>query len=290
MKKTILVVGATGMLGQPVARRLQQDGYAVRLLARRPEKARALLGDSFDIVPGDVAQPHTLEPALAGCYGVHVNLNGGPRPEDYHCTEFQGTANVAATAARLGVVRLTYLSGASVCPERSWFYYARAKLNAEKAIQEAGIAYTIFRASWFMESLPLFLKGNRALLVGRQRAPLHWVAARDYAGMVSLAYRVPEANHKTLYVYGPEAIPMPEALRLYCAVSRPGVRVFPTPTWLLALLGKVSRQAQLQDAARLMAYYQDVTEESDPTEANHLLGAPTTTLRQWCREQVRQPS
>ena len=38
----ILILGGTGLLGAPVARRLQADGFPVRLLARDPDKARAI--------------------------------------------------------------------------------------------------------------------------------------------------------------------------------------------------------------------------------------------------------
>src|SRR5262249_37404370 len=43
--RRILVVGGTGMLGQPVVRRLLADGYPVRVLSRAPDRARALLGE-----------------------------------------------------------------------------------------------------------------------------------------------------------------------------------------------------------------------------------------------------
>jgi uncharacterized protein YbjT (DUF2867 family) len=285
MNEVILVVGATGMLGEPVARRLHEDGYHVRLLARNPQKARRLFGDGYEIVPGDVENPSTLESPLAGCAGVHINLAGGPRPEDYDRIESQGTANVAKVAARLGVKRLTYLSGASIREDRTWFYYAQAKYKAEAAVRESGIAHTIFRASWFMESMRFFDQGKRAFLIGKQRAPLHWVAARDYARMVSRAYRTPGTENKTLYVYGPETIAMDRALQMYCAIVRPGIRVWTTPVWLVSFLATLSGDAKLRDNARLMGYFQHVTEDRDPTEANQLLGPPTTTFRQWCEEQ-----
>ena len=38
--ETILVVGATGLLGEPVARQLHQDGFKVRVLARDLERRR----------------------------------------------------------------------------------------------------------------------------------------------------------------------------------------------------------------------------------------------------------
>jgi uncharacterized protein YbjT (DUF2867 family) len=285
MNEIILVVGATGMLGEPVARQLHEDGYRVRLLARNPDKAKRLFGDVYEIVPGDVEKPATLEAPLTGCFGVHINLAGGPSRESYDRVEFQGTANVARVASRVGVKRLTYLSGASIREDRTWFYYAQAKFQAETAVRACGIAHTIFRASWFMESLPLFVMGKRAFLIGKQRAPLHWVAAGDYARIVSKSYRTAQAENKTLYIYGPETFAMNEALRLYCSIVRPGMAVWNSPVWLVSLLAKLSGDAKLQDGARLMGYFQGVTEDCDPTETNRILGPPTTTLRQWCEEQ-----
>jgi NADP-dependent 3-hydroxy acid dehydrogenase YdfG len=46
MDKVILVVGATSMLGEPVARQLDADGYKVCILTRSPEKAKTKFGDS----------------------------------------------------------------------------------------------------------------------------------------------------------------------------------------------------------------------------------------------------
>jgi uncharacterized protein YbjT (DUF2867 family) len=289
MDQVILVVGATGMLGAPVARQLHADGYKVRLLARDPARMRARFGQGYEVVAGDVEKPASLESALAGCHGVHVNLAGGPRPADYERIEHQGTANVARAAARLGVQRLTYLSGASIRPERGWFYYTRAKLGAEEAVRTCGVGYSIFRASWFMESLPWFVKGQRAFLIGRQRAPLHWVAAEDYAHMVSRAYRSPEAANKLFYVYGPESISMRDALSLYCSIVCPGTKVRTIPTWLVWLGGLLTGNAKVRDGARLMAYFQGVTEADDPSQANAILGAPTTSLRQWCARRAAAP-
>jgi hypothetical protein len=78
---------------------------------------------------------------------------------------------------------------------------------------------------------------------------------------------------------------MNEALRLYCSIVRPGMGVWNSPVWLVSLLARLSRDAKLQDGARLMGYFQGVTEDSDPTETNKILGPPTTTLRQWCERQ-----
>jgi nucleoside-diphosphate-sugar epimerase len=47
----ILVIGATGLIGLPVARRLLADGHQVRLLVRDTGRARQRLGEGFEGYP-----------------------------------------------------------------------------------------------------------------------------------------------------------------------------------------------------------------------------------------------
>jgi len=285
VKKTILVVGATGMLGMPVARQLHKDGYTVRVLARNPENAKAKLGDSFDYVRGDVEDLSSLENALDGCFGVHINLRGGPKPEDFDRIEHRGSANIARVAKSKGVQRISYLSGAATFEENAWFPMVKAKLQAEKALRDSGVPCTIFCATHFMESLSLAVRGNRAMIIGKQPHPLHWLAASDYAEMVSRAFELPEAANKRLYIFGPRALTMSEALRTYCSIVHPGIKVSSVPVWVLSLIGKLSFNPEVQNIAELMKFFEKVGEGGDPSEANDLLGAPATTLEQWSREQ-----
>lgn len=280
----ILVIGATGMLGEPVARQLQADGYEVNILSRNVEKAQAKFGSEFTIVQGDVEQPASLRTALAGMDGVHINLSGGPRPEDYERIEHQGTANVAQAAVEAGVQRITYLSGFSVNEtNRARNYQTAAKFGAETAVQTSGVPYTIFRATWFMESLPMFIQNGRTTIVGNHKAPLHWLAAQDYARMVSKTYCTPEAANKTLYLYGSEAFTFAEAIKQYQATVRPDAKLTHMPLWQLSLLATLTRSASLKDEAQFMKYMEQIQEVGSPDEANALLGTPTTTLSEWCQ-------
>jgi uncharacterized protein YbjT (DUF2867 family) len=272
------------MLGEPVARRLQADGHRVRLLARVPERARARFGAGFEVVAGDVEDPASLGRALEGCQGVHINLPGFPP------LEVTGTGNVARCAARAGVSRLTYLSGASVCEKNAWFPWTRARLEAEAAIRAAGVPSTIFNATWFMESLRHLVRGGRAVVVGRTPMPFHWVAASDYARMVSRAYDTPAAANKQLAILGPEAYTIREALTRYCAIVHPTLRVRAIPFWLAWAIAILGRRTELRAVLPLLRYFEKAGEEKDPGEANALLGAPTTTLEQWSREQVTGPA
>lgn len=280
----ILVIGATGMLGRPVAERLQAEGFAVRALVRSPERARDLLPAGIELVQGDVTQPATLARALDGCSGVHINLKGGPSAADYERIEHQGTRAVAAAARAAGVRQLTYLSSYTIGPHSATSPESRAKWRAEQAIRESGVPFTIFRATWFMESLPLFVRGRFALLIGRQPHPLHWLAATDYARMVARSYQNPAAPGRELYLYGPEALTMREALQRYRELVAPRLTILTLPLWLTYAIGRLSGSAELQSLTSLMAYYDQHGESGDPAEAQRICGAPTTTLAEWCQQ------
>jgi NADH dehydrogenase len=277
----ILVAGGTGMLGEPVARRLCQEGWRVRILTRAPEAARVRFGPEFELVGGDVDDPQSLETAMQGCAGVHISLYGGSDVD----LERRGAAALAETAAKLGVERITYLSGASVFEENCWYPGTRARFEAEVAIRQTGVPYTIFCATWFMEALHRFVRGNAALLMGQQPHPIHWVAAADFADMVARAYALPETRNKRLFVHGPEAYTLGQALERFCAIAHPQARLINMPFWMADLFAALGNRSELKAALPFFRYASQVREGGDPTEANTLLGAPTTTLEQWSHAQ-----
>ena len=275
--KKVVVLGGTGLLGGPVARRLRADGFEVRLMARNPEKAHAMFGDSFEIVPGDVTDLGSLERALAGTDGVHVSIGGA--------VEQLSGENVASLAPGLGLERITYVSGSLAFEQNRWFPMIEQKLMAEKAIRECGVSYTIFCPTWPMEQLQRFVRDGRAAIIGKQPTPVHWFAADDLSRMVATAHQREEAANKRLFVHGPEALTIKEALERYCRAFHPEIEsVSVMPIWLAKVIATVTRNEQLKFAATLFAFFDKAGEMGDPTEANQLLGAPTTTLDAWIEE------
>lgn len=182
MTNTILVLGATGLLGEPVARRLEADGFQVRILARNGEKARSLFDNGFELVEGDATNRDDLKQALVGCYGVHLTLSGE--------AERIGAELVAASAAACSIERITYISGCTAVAENSWFPLTEDKLVAEQAIRTSGVAYTLFALTWPMEMLTRYARDGKPLLIGRMSGPFHFFAVDDLARMVSASYRL----------------------------------------------------------------------------------------------------
>ncbi|MGE5376134.1 MAG: SDR family oxidoreductase [Bacteroidota bacterium] len=275
MQNTILVIGGTGMLGAPVSHSLKASGFGVRVMTRDLQKARAMFDRSFELFDGDPMELACLEEALEGCLGVHVSL-----PSE---VEQQVAESVAKVAARHPVQRISYISGATVAGEHRWFEMANRKFLAEQAIRESGVPYTIFCPTWVMEILEKFVNQGRAAIFGKQPHPYHWVAAADIARLVSTSYRVAEAENKRFIVLGPEAIPMQEALKRYCAAFHPEIReVSRMPFWFVKLLAALTRNRELKDAGEMMAYFEKIGEESsNPSSDICILGAPEITLDRW---------
>jgi NADH dehydrogenase len=275
------------MLGRPVAARLHSDGYTVRVLARDPGRARSLLGPGYEYTEGNVAGISSLRAALEGCTGVHISLKAGASPGEAERVEHQGTARLAAAAAQAGVERVTYLSGCYVSPGLAGHSEAeKAKLAGEQAVRQSGVPYTIFKPTYFMESLALHVQGRVAVVLGHQPHQLRMVAAADYAAMVSRAFRVPGAAGTSLFVFGPEPVSIPDALRFYCRAVGGGQPVITVPLPVMDVVNRAFMRGALSREISLMRLMQRVGEPAGGADAGDVLGAATTTLAQWCAGQA----
>ena len=123
------------------------------------------------------------------------------------------------------------------------------------------------------------------MILGTQPHPLHLVAASDFGRMVSRAFQEPLAANKIFYIQGPEALTMGEALHLYCTMLEPEKQVTTIPLWVMSVVDTLFLGRTMRRTLQIMQLLQSAGEFGDPTDANRLLGAPTTTLRAWCEQQ-----
>jgi uncharacterized protein YbjT (DUF2867 family) len=240
-------------------------------------KAREVLGNGFEVIEGNAANRDDLQTALAGCIGVHISLS----PD----SELVAATHIAALAPASSLERVTYVSATTAVEEHRWFEMIDVKLRAEEVVRNSGVPYTIFCPTWVMETLPNFVHGRRAFAVtGKQPIPLHFFAAEEFGRMVAAAYEMEETVGKRLYIHGPEAIPLREAIDRLVTACYPEIKkVTVLPVWLARVVAVLMSREGLKFVSRLISYYDKVGEIGDPTEANELLGAPSITLNAWCR-------
>src|SRR5258707_1044095 len=285
-QQTILVIGDTDTVGAPVARQLSEDGHPARLLVRDPARAADKLCCGFEYIQGSFEERETVKQALSGCTGVHISLQAGSNPADIERVEHHGTLSVIELAANAPLAHLTYVSGMFVGAEvGAAVLDDHAKRSVEQTLQQSGISFTIFKPTYFMDTLPKQLQGKRAMILGKQPHPLHLVAASDFGRMASRAFQVPEAANKIFYIQGPEALTMAEALQLYCSILEPETRVTTIPLSLMSVVDTLFLGKKMRRTLQIMQVLQRYGEFGDPSEANRILGAPTTTLRAWCEQQ-----
>jgi uncharacterized protein YbjT (DUF2867 family) len=272
--RRILVLGATGMLGKPVVQCLLDRGYQVRIMVHNLESARRRFGNTVEAVVGDARNEEAIQAVMAGCDAVHVNLT-----QEAELTAMQHIVNLAPGNP---LERVSYVSATTVCEENRWFEMVDIKMRTEAILQQSGIAHTVFYPTWVMETLPNFIHGNQAVVIlGRHPPALHFFAAADFGRMVAAAYEDDRALGKRLFVHGPQAITLPEAVARLIHACYPQAKVRRVQLWQAEWVAKLTRRQDLAYVTWLIAYFDKVEEIGDPKEANALLGAPKIALDEW---------
>lgn len=284
MTGKILIVGGTGMLGRPVVRRLYNDGYKIRLMTHNPDRAKKFFGDEIEKVVADVTDINTLGRAIEGCDTVYINLNAKMNLAKYKSIEIEGTQNIVKAAVDLGVKRIAMISSLCANDLDAKYKFIEAKLEAERALVKSGIPYTIFRCSWFYESLPLFIQGKKAVLLGNQMSPVSWLAVSDYAGMVSKAFELDSTTGKIYMVIGREKMSIGDALARFCDLVFPTAVIRPIPFWLASIGILFSPKRQTRGLIQFMKYYENHPEPEIKSNAEDVLGTATTTFEEWAEQ------
>jgi nucleoside-diphosphate-sugar epimerase len=182
---TVLITGATGQVGNAIARRLAADGVAVRALVRSPERAR-VLPEGAEPVFGDVTDAASVRAALDGV-GTVYHSAGIPEQWRKDVGEFarvnvEGTRNVAEAALAAGVERFVYTSTDDVLvgppgvtfdesvvnPQPGVTPYQRSKQEADRIVVAAldrGLPAVFLHPAGVYGPAPFLVKGLNDLLM-----------------------------------------------------------------------------------------------------------------------------
>jgi uncharacterized protein YbjT (DUF2867 family) len=270
----VLVIGASGLLAGPVIRKLDEKGYDLRLFSRSVKPSMFI--NDYDIMQGDVFNPADLEKAVNGCDAVHISLASAD--------DVKAVSNIIEVSKKMGVSRISLVSGCTVAEENRWFKFTDDKFRTEQMIMQSGLSWYIFRPTWFFESLPMFVRNGKASVLGNLTDRYHWVAADDLGTIVANAYTTAGAENMIYYVYGPERYTMKEMLEKYCRALHPEIKtVGETPLLPLKIIAFLTRNRQLKFAASLFSYFEKVKEPEVPEADLALLGRPETDFDTWAR-------
>jgi len=214
--KTILVTGATGLIGSYVTERLLQEGGAVRAYVRNAAKAQPLESLGAEIIVGDITDGSTLSRAVKGCQLVFhfAGVIGTVfKPRSYFdAVNVEGTRIVAEAALEENVERFIHTSTVGVygldaqadtsesSPHRpSRDPYCDTKLQAERIVRdlfhERQLPCVIIQPSpvygprdetWTLYPIELIRTG-RMVLVNRGKGLIQPIYVTDLANGIILA-------------------------------------------------------------------------------------------------------
>lgn len=224
----ILVIGATGLLGSEICRRLRERGEQVRALARTTSdaaKVQRLKSLGAAVVLGDLKDRPSLD---AACRGVSTVITTASttlsrQPDDsIRAVDQDGQLQLVDAARQAGVTQFIYMSFSGSlevdCPLRT------AKRTIERHLRESGMTYTILRPSFFVEvwlspALGFDFSNGTARLFGSGQRPISWISLGDVAEFTVRCVGHPAARNAVIELGGPEALSPDQVVQTFEAVT-----------------------------------------------------------------------
>ena len=228
----ILVVGATGMLGSLITRRLLVQGRDVRILVRRQSTYLPLVDVGATPVFGDLKDRASLDAACAGVTTVITTANSALRggADNVQSVDFEGNRNLIDAARVAGVRQFIFVSALGA-QTNSPAPFVRAKAQTEEYLRASGLHYTILAPNIFMEvwaarviGEPL-RAGQPVALVGEGRRKHAIVSMHDVAEYAVRTVGNRAAFDRYLMIGGPQALSWRDMIDVYEEVLERDIHV-----------------------------------------------------------------
>ncbi|NBP85720.1 MAG: NAD-dependent epimerase/dehydratase family protein, partial [Mycobacteriaceae bacterium] len=226
-KLRCLVTGATGYIGGRLVPRLLDSGFAVRALARNPEKlANVPWRDRIEVARGDLSDPVSLEAAFEDVDVVYYLVHSMGLARDFAAEERRAAQNVVGAARRAGVRRIVYLSG--LHPEGAELSkHLESRTTVGEILIASGIETVVLQAGVVVGSGSASFEMVRHLT---DRLPVmttpKWVhnkiqpiAIRDVLYYLVAAANCPVPKSREWDIGGPDVLEYGDMMQIYAEVA-----------------------------------------------------------------------
>jgi len=227
----VLVAGASGFVGRRLCPALERAGHDVAAMTRKPDRYRG----AGTPVRGDVQEPSTLEPALAGCQAAYYLVHS-LQDADFERKDAAGARAFGEAAAEAGLSRIVYLGGLGDDAD-NLSAHLRSRRQVEELLGSAGVPVTVIRAgiivghggvSWeltrqLVEHLPIMVTPR---WVSTRTQP---IAVDDVVRYLVGVLEPPEASGRVYEVGGPEVLRYSSMLQRVAGIQDRSLILLPVP-------------------------------------------------------------
>jgi uncharacterized protein YbjT (DUF2867 family) len=245
-KKLILVTGATGYIASRLIPQLLDRGYAIRALARNPQRLQARSWSSqIDIVHGDVMEPSTLSTVFKDVHTAYYLVHNMSLGRGYTKLEMQAAHNFVRAAEEAGVQHIIYLGGLAD-DNQPISQHLLSRIETGAALRQGKIPVTEFRASIIAGSGSISFEMIRFTTEFFPIVPIpRWmknrsqpIAIQNVIDYLLAALEKWDDADSVLEIGGPEIITYKDLLLRYARIRGHERRFFLlpyVPVWLMAL-------------------------------------------------------
>ena len=282
MSGLTLLTGSNGRTGRAVLKSLVTAKIPVRAFIRDEAQADDLLAlGATETVVGNLDDSTSMQAALDGAQQL---LHIGP---PMHASEFEHVSTLIEGGKASGLKHFIYYS--VMHPLAREIRHHRLKLDAEEAIIDSGLSFTILQPSRYMQHLEAIW--SKVAGEGVHAMPFSTAQKFNVVDLVDLADACAVVAGSDRFRYGTYELAGPEALSqqdMAAAISEIiGKPVRAEKVELLAMQDKARAAGASDDRIEQMtimnSHYDAHGFRSNPAVLELILGRPATTFRAYVR-------
>ncbi len=232
----ILLTGASGYVGGRLLQLLEQQGYRVRCLARRPAVVQQKAGPGTEVVAGDVLDRASLDAALQGMQAAFYMVHSMGSSGSFEAADRQAALNFGAAAQAAGVQRIIYLGGLGDDSVRL-SAHLRSRQEVGQILRQFGVPVLEFRASIVLGSGSLSFEMIRSLVEHLPvmitpkwvKVPAQPIAIDDLLEYLLAALSLPVAEYRVFEIGGADQVSYADIMREYARQRKLRLRMLPVP-------------------------------------------------------------
>ena len=206
----VLVVGASGMLGSAVARRLLAAGYRVRGFARNRERLQTLADAGAEVFAADLRDAEALAMACQGVQQLISTANNvqGSGQLSPNRVDLAAYRTLAAAARAAAIERWTHVSVRGSAAD-SIVEFFRLKHQVDQVVRASGVPFVLLQPPAFMDIwIDVILadgmrKSGTATIFGSGERISNYIAVDDVADYAMAIVARPDIRNEAVECGGP---------------------------------------------------------------------------------------